>query len=165
MRSAAARLVPNLQRQARRRFGSAEMVGDGLTGWHRAYRTKPKANPIPLSANGVKNAIMTVGKAYRQVGQFSRRIITFRNIGLIKHSQLPSQLKAVAKLACLALVRRGKISPLEKGWNKTQLEVVPKQDVHFLRKMSDSHDHPSTGPPGTGERSDEHTSCDYHDDA
>lgn len=33
---------------------------------------------------------------------------------VIDHSQLPSQLKAVAKLACLARVRRGKISPLTK---------------------------------------------------
>lgn len=89
------------------------MAGDGSTWWHRAYRTKPKANPIPLSANGVKNAIMTVSKAYRKVQCSHLRAAYFFLI--VEHSQLPSQLKAVAKLACLALVRRGKISPLEKG--------------------------------------------------
>jgi hypothetical protein len=47
----------------------------------------------------------------------------------MEYLQLPSQLKAVAKLACLARVRRGKISPLVKGQN-TGASQRMKQDAY-----------------------------------
>ena len=62
IKRAAAKLVPKLRHGIRRAQVSVSALVNQANVMNPvdAYRTKPKAKPIPLSAKGVRNAIMTV---------------------------------------------------------------------------------------------------------
>jgi hypothetical protein len=75
-------------------------------------------------------------------------------VDVTKISNLPSQLNAVAKEACFARVRSGKVSPMMTARDQYM------SHMYFVQPELT----PNERTPGGGETCDEHASSDNHDD-